>query len=146
MRVACTQHCPHAPFPSGSLACVRLQIAKVLQHYEGMVLELHLSHNDITNEGAKRLLVKVAPPPVLVVLLAEAGLSGVGVTGFSCEHGAQAVPRPNTLVRTGIAANSLLLADLRWAPAHGEEHCSDCVVWLVCVCVCSLGWWHGGRT
>ena len=55
------------------------------------------------------------------------------MTVFSCEHGALAVPRPNTLVRTGIAANSLLLADLRWAPAHGEEHCSDCVVWLVCV-------------
>jgi len=45
-------------FLLGSSAYVCLQIAKVLQHYEGMVFELHLSHNDITNEGAKRLLVK----------------------------------------------------------------------------------------
>ncbi len=81
MSRACTQHRPHAPFLPGSSACVRLQIAKVLQHYEGMVLELHLSHNDITNEGAKKLLVKVAPPSILVALLAEAGQSGVGVKG-----------------------------------------------------------------
>jgi hypothetical protein len=45
-------------FLLGSSVYVCLQIAKVLQHYEGMVLELHLSHNDITNDGAKRLLVK----------------------------------------------------------------------------------------
>jgi hypothetical protein len=78
VRVACTQHCPHAPFPSGSLACVRLQIAKVLQHYEGMVLELHLSHNDITNEGAKRLLVKVAPPPSSWSCLRRQGCRALG--------------------------------------------------------------------
>jgi len=33
-------------------------VASVLERYQGMVVECHLSHNNITNTGAKRLLVK----------------------------------------------------------------------------------------
>ena len=43
--------CADRPSPS-------TQIATVLNAYEGNVKELHLSHNDITNDGARHLLIK----------------------------------------------------------------------------------------
>ena len=48
------------PFPPTSHPRVTLlnQIAKLLSVYQGTVKELHLSHNDITNEGAAQLLVQ----------------------------------------------------------------------------------------
>ena len=52
---------------SACLIWVCVQIAAVLERYQGMVVECHLSHNNITNTGAKWLLVKVqrSPHPIL---------------------------------------------------------------------------------
>jgi len=48
--------------------CWCVQIAEVLERYQGMVVECHLSHNHITNTGARLLLDKVQrPPPFLAI-------------------------------------------------------------------------------
>jgi hypothetical protein len=53
----------HALVASACLMRVCVQVAAVLERYQGMVVECHLSHNNITNTGANLLLVKVQRPP-----------------------------------------------------------------------------------